>query len=62
MAFKIVNQLCLEDLRNKFIKRYALSKYDTRNMKDLNVQKLKLEHAEKVFCTQVQKPGIASHS
>ena len=49
MTFKIVNQLCPESLQNKFIERSALSKYKTRNMKDLHVQKLKLEHTKKSF-------------
>ena len=49
MTFKIVNQLCPEGLQNKFIERSALSKYNTRNMKDLHVQKLKLEHTRKSF-------------
>ena len=49
MTFKIVNQLCPEGLQNKFIERSALSKYNTRNMKDLHVQKLKLEHMKKSF-------------
>ena len=49
MTFKIVNQLCPESLQNKFIERSALSKYNTRNMKDLHVQKLKLEHTKKSF-------------
>ena len=49
MTFKIVNQLCPERLQNKFIERSALSKYNTRNMKDLHVQKLKLEHTKKSF-------------
>ena len=49
MTFKIVNQLCHESLQNKFIERFALSKYNTRNMKDLHVQKPKLEHTKKSF-------------
>ena len=52
MTFKIVNQLCPEGLQNKFIERSALSKYNTRNMRDLDVQKLKLEHTKKsIFFT-----------
>ena len=47
MTFKLVNQLCPEGLRNKFIERSALSKCDKRNKKDLHVQKLKLERAKK---------------
>ena len=49
MTFKIANQLCPESLQNKFIERSALSKYNTRNMKDLHVQKLELEHTKKSF-------------
>ena len=49
MTFKIVNQLCPEGLHNKFIGRSALSRYNTRNIKDLHVQKLKLEHTKKRF-------------
>ena len=49
MSVKIFNQFCPEGLQNKFIERFALSKYITRNMKDLHVQKLKLEHTKKSF-------------
>ena len=49
MTFKIVNEFCPEVLRNKFIERSTLSKYDTRNIKDLHVQKAKLEHTKKSF-------------
>ena len=49
MTFKIVNQLCPESLHNKFIERSALSRCNIRNMKELHVQKLKLEHANKSF-------------
>ena len=49
MTFKFVNEFCPKVLRNKFIERSALSKYDTRNIKDLHVQKTKLEHTKKSF-------------
>ena len=49
MTLKIVNQLCPESLQNKFIERSALSKYNIRKMKDLHVQKLKLEIGKKCF-------------
>ena len=49
MTYKIVNQLCPEGLQNKFIERSAISKYNTRNSKDLHVQKLKLEHTKRSF-------------
>ena len=43
------NTLCPEGLQNKFRKRPAVSNYNTRNMKNLHVQKLKSEHAKKLF-------------
>ena len=49
MMFKIVNMLCPEGLQNKFIERSALSNYKTRNMKNLHIQKLKLEHTKRSF-------------
>ena len=49
MTFKIVNTLCPQGLQNEFIERSALSKYKTRNMKNLHVQKLKLEHTRGSF-------------
>ena len=47
MTFKTVDILCPEGLQNKFTKRSVLSNYNTRNMKNLHVQKLKLEHTKK---------------
>ena len=44
MTFKIVSQLYPEGLLNKFLERSTLSIYNARNMKDLNLQTLKLEH------------------
>ena len=44
MTVKSVNMLCPEGLQNKFIERSALSNYKTRNMKNLHIQMLKLEH------------------
>ena len=49
MTFKIVNMLCPEDLQNIFIERSALSNYKRRNMKNLHVQKLQLEHTKRSF-------------
>ena len=47
MTFKIVNMLCPGGLQNKFAERSALSTYNARNMTNLHVQKLKLEHTER---------------
>ena len=49
MTYKIVNQLCPEGLQNKFIERSVISKYNTRNRRDLHVQKLKLEYTKRGF-------------
>ena len=49
MTYKIVNQLCPEGLQNKFIERSIISKYNTRNRRDLHVQKLKLEYTKRGF-------------
>ena len=62
MTFKIISQLCAEGLRNKFIERSALPKYNTRNMKDLHVQKLKLEQMKKSFLYIGRKTGTVSHN
>ena len=49
MTYNIVNQLCPEGLQNRFIERSVISKYDTRNRRDLHVQKLKLEYTKRGF-------------
>ena len=49
MTYKIVNQLCPAGLQNKFIERSVISKYNTRNRRDLYVQKLTLEYTKRGF-------------
>ena len=49
MTYNIVNQLCPAGLQNKFIERSVISKYNTRNRKDLHVQKLTLEYTKRGF-------------
>ena len=49
MTFKIVTMVCPESLQNDVTERSALSNYNTRNMKDLHVQKLKLEQTKSSF-------------
>jgi len=49
MSFKIVNVLCPEGLQIKFTERTALSNYNTKNMKNLQVQQLKLEHTKRSY-------------
>ena len=49
MTYNIVNQLCPAGLQNKFSERSVISKYNTRNRKDLHVQKLTLEYTKRGF-------------
>ena len=49
MTYKIVNQLCPAGLQNKFIERSVISKHNTRNRRDLHVQKLTLEYTKRDF-------------
>ena len=49
MTYKIVNQLCPDGRQSKFMERSAISKYNTRNRKDLHVQELVLEHSKRGF-------------
>jgi len=49
MTFKIINPFCSEGLHNKILEISALSKYKTRNMKNLHEQKVKLEHTRRSF-------------
>ena len=49
MTYKIVNNLCLEILQNKFQERSSISKYNTRNKRDLHFQRLNLECVKKSF-------------
>ena len=48
MTYKIVNQLCPAGLQNKFIERSVISKYNTRNRRDLYVQKRRV-HQTRFF-------------
>ena len=49
MTFKIVKNLCPEILQNKFQERSSISKYNTRNIKDLHFQRPNLECVKKSF-------------
>ena len=46
MTYKIVNNLCPEILQNKLQERSSISKYNTRNKRDLHFQRLNLECAK----------------
>ena len=49
MINKIVNQLCPEGLKNKFIKRLTISTYNTRNRPDHHKEKLTLVYTKSGF-------------
>ena len=51
MAYKILNKLSPESLWNKYQYRSAYSNYETRNCNDLQIPRLKTEHAKKGFTT-----------
>ena len=48
ITYKILNNLCPEILQKKF----SISKYDTRNRRNLHFQMPNLECVKKAFCTQ----------
>ena len=49
MAYKILNKLSPESLWDKYQYRSAYSNYETRNCKDLQIPRLRTEHARKGF-------------
>ena len=49
MTFKMVNNNCPEILHNKFQERSSISKYKTRNMRDLHFQRPNLECVKRSF-------------
>ena len=49
MTFKIVNNLCSEILQNKFQESSSISKYKTKNIRDLHFQRPNLECVKKSF-------------
>ena len=49
MTYKILHGLCPDNLRNKFVERSMVSEYKTRNHRDLQILKVKLEYAKRSF-------------
>ena len=49
MTYKILHGLCPDNLRNKFVKRSMASEYKTRNHRDLQIPKVRLEYAKRGF-------------
>ena len=49
MTNKILHGLCPDNLRHKFFERSMVSEYKTRNHRDLQIPKVRLEYAERNF-------------
>ena len=49
MTYKILHDLCPENLRHKFTERSMISEYRTRNSGDLQIPKVRLEYAKRSF-------------
>ena len=47
MTYKILHDLCPENLRHKFTERSMISEYRTRNSGDLQIPKVRLEYAKR---------------
>ena len=60
MTYKILHDLCPENLRHKFTERSMISEYRTRNRGDLQTPKVRLEYAKRSFYCLVSKTGMIS--
>ena len=49
MRYKILHGLCRDNLRLKFFERSMISEYGTRNHRELQIPKVKLEYAKRGF-------------
>ena len=49
MTYKIMNKLCPENLLDKYFQRSSISSYKTRNHKDLEIPRYRLEYPKKGF-------------
>ena len=49
MTYKILHGLCPDNLRHKFVERSMVSEYKTRNHRDLQIPKVRLEYAKRIF-------------
>ena len=60
MTYKILHDLCPENLRHKFIERSMITDYGTRNHGDLQIPKVRLEYAKRSFYFSGVKTGMIS--
>ena len=58
MTYKILHGLCPHNLRHKFVERYMISEYGTRNRRDLQIPKIRLEYAKRSFYISGVKSGM----
>ena len=49
LIYKILHGLCPDNLRHKFVERSMVSEYKTRNHRDLQIPKVRLEYAKRSF-------------
>ena len=47
MTYKILHGLCPDTLRHKFVERSLVSEYKTRNHRDLQIPKVRIEYAKR---------------
>ena len=55
MTYRILHDLCPENLRHKFTEISMISDYRTRNSGDLQISKVRLEYAKQVSTSLVSK-------
>ena len=55
MTYKILDGLCPDNRRHTFAERSMASEYKTRNHRDLQIPKLRLEYAKRSFTSRVSK-------
>ena len=49
MTYKTLHGLCPDNLRHKFVEKSLICEYRTRNHRDLQIPKVRLEYAKKSF-------------
>ena len=54
MTYKILHGLCPDNLRNRFVERSMVSEYKTRNHRDLQIPKVRLEYAKSFYFSGVK--------
>ena len=58
MTYKILHGLCPDNLRHTFVERSMVSEHKTRNHRDLQIPKVRLEYAKRSFYSRVSKIGM----